>query len=126
MNEKAAIKSKQFPEIFDPKVKKPRNFDAFDEAYTAPAHGFENAMDYWTKSSSLQHLPKLNRPTLLVNALDDSFLSKECFPRELAKEHQYLHLEIPEYGGHIGFVGQNKQGHYWPEKRAFEFLDKLV
>lgn len=126
LNEKAAIKSKQFPEIFDLQLKKPRNFDAFDEAYTAPAHGFESAMEYWTKSSSLQHLPQLDRPVLLVNALDDSFLSKECFPKDLAQEHQYLHLEIPEYGGHIGFVGQNKQGPYWPEKRTFEFLDKLV
>ncbi|MCH2082577.1 MAG: alpha/beta fold hydrolase [Saprospiraceae bacterium] len=126
LNEKARIKSEQFPEVFGSQLKKPRNFDAFDEAYTAPAHGFKSAMDYWTMSSSLQHLPQLDRPTLLVNALDDSFLSKECFPIDLAKGHQYLHLEIPEHGGHIGFVGHNKQGHYWPEKRAFEFLNKLI
>ncbi len=48
-------------------------------------------------------LKQISVPTLLINALNDSFLSKECYPIEEAKSNPNLFLEMPKYGGHVGF-----------------------
>ena len=93
----------------------------FDEYYTAPAHGFENAMDYYTKSSSKQFLNNIQVPTLLLNAKDDSFLNEGCYPKEIAKNHNYLYLEMPEEGGHVGFITGKKMT--FNEKRTLAFFN---
>mgnify|MGYP000094296703 CR=1 FL=1 len=92
----------------------------FDNVYTSKAHGFKDALDYYTQCSSLQFLPNINIPTLIINALNDSFLSPECFPVKEAKESKYLHLEMPKYGGHVGFILKNNI--YYNEQRALAFL----
>lgn len=100
----------------------PANFNEFDELITAPVHGFGSAKEYWEKTSSLQFIPNIKIPTLLVNAQDDTFLSKECFPKELASHHPYFHLETPKYGGHCGFYENDKEGFVWFEKRSYQFF----
>lgn len=103
-------------------VKNARDFPQFDGAATAPIHGFSSALDYYTRSSSLQFLPDITIPTLLLNAKDDSFLSSQCYPIELAREHPMLHLEIPRNGGHVGFVDFRNTPYTWTEIRIREFL----
>lgn len=95
---------------------------AFDTIYTAPAHGFADAYDYYKKSSSLQFLPNIKTPVLILNAKNDSFLSKDCYPTKIASESKIIFLETPKYGGHVGFHITNKL--YYSEKRALEFLLK--
>ncbi|KAB2673607.1 MAG: alpha/beta fold hydrolase [Verrucomicrobia bacterium] len=98
-----------------------RTFREFDERYTAPLHGFGGALDYWTRSSSKAFVGGIRRPTLLVNAMDDPFLVASCFPREEAVRSEWLHLEAPEAGGHVGFVTIGNDGEYWSETRAVGF-----
>ncbi len=93
----------------------------FDEVYTSKAHGFKDALDYYTQCSSLQFLPRIKTPTLIINALNDSFLSPECYPVKEAKANDFLHLEMPKYGGHVGFIQKGK--FYYNEKRALEFFN---
>ncbi len=100
-----------------------KNFRDFDNRYTAPLHGFKNAEDYWEKSSSLYYLDGIKVPTLMINALDDPFLSEKCYPREIAGNHRFLFLETPQHGGHVGFVMFNRKGIYWSEKRAIQFIN---
>jgi hypothetical protein len=94
----------------------------FDNVYTSKAHGFKDADDYYNQCSSLQFLPNIKIPTLIINALNDSFLSPECYPIKEAKENNYLHLEMPNHGGHVGFV--KFKGFYYNEIRALDFLLK--
>ncbi len=122
LNAKLQYKAAQFPSKIELPKRLPRNFDEFDEIFTAPVHGFANAHDYWTRGSSIQWLPSIAIPTLLINAADDSFLSQECFPTEIADAHRYFHLEIPNWGGHCGFVTFNQNGVYWSEERAYQFV----
>ena len=93
----------------------------FDTIYTSKAHGFRDALDYYKKSSSLQFLHNIKTPTLIINALNDSFLSSECYPVKEAKRNPNLYLEMPNYGGHAGFV--DKKNVYYNEKRALEFIN---
>ena len=95
----------------------------FDDFYTSKAHGFIDAYDYYEKSSSLQFLENIKIPTLLINAQNDSFLSEECYPIEAAKRNEYLYLEMPKYGGHVGFY--DSENIYYSEKRMLEFISKL-
>lgn len=92
----------------------------FDEIYTAKAHGFEDALDYYAKCSSLQFLPNIKVPTLIINALNDSFLSSECYPVKEAKNNSKLFLEMPAHGGHSGLI--DKKNVYYNERRALEFV----
>ncbi len=92
----------------------------FDNVYTAPAHGFEDAADYYEKSSALQFLPNITTPVLLLNAANDSFLAEPCFPFDVAKNHKNMYLEVPKTGGHVGFHITNT--HYYSEKRVVNFF----
>ena len=92
----------------------------FDDVYTAKAHGFKDAFDYYEKSSCSQFLPNIKIPALIINALNDSFLSSGCYPVKEAKESANVYLEMPKYGGHVAFI--DKGNVYYNEKRALEFV----
>lgn len=126
LRQKIARKRVQFPHYLpDRKIQSLKNFDDIDSYYTAPVHGYRTAEEYWFQCSSKRFLRSIEIPTLLVNALDDPFLSPECFPVDIAKDHPYLTLEIPKKGGHVGFVEFNSDRRYWSERRAFEFFDEV-
>ena len=103
--------------------KKIKNLMDFDDAYTAPIHGFENAVDYYEKSSSQHFLQHIKVDTLVINALNDPFLSAECLDHSLFDSLERVHFETPTHGGHVGFVTRNKQGKYWSELRALDFCE---
>ncbi len=125
LNEKVLKKRAFFPPNFEIDNKKfPRNFPEFDGRFTAPLHGFESALDYWEKADSRQYLADIQIPALLINAKDDSFLSDKCYPYEAAADSDYLFLETPRHGGHVGFVSFSQNGDYWTEKRAYEFVNQ--
>lgn len=98
-----------------------KNFRQFDDRYTAPIHGFNNAEEYWAACSSRQFISHINIPVLLINAQDDPFLGKGCFPYEEAEQHALFFLETPRYGGHVGFAGWGVD-RYWSEARTFRFI----
>lgn len=124
LHEKIRIKMKQFPGRIDDKgYHLIHSFKEFDERYTAPLHGFESAEDYWAKSSSKGFLHRISIPVLMVNALDDPFLSSSCYPYEEALNNPCFFLEAPRFGGHVGFMGYGNGGNrYWSETRTVQFL----
>jgi predicted alpha/beta-fold hydrolase len=118
---KMEAKAKLFPESFDVRnIRHIRTIKEFDDRYTAPLHGFKDADDYWEKASSLPHLGKLTVPSLLLNALNDPLLTTASFPEEIARDSSHLHLEMPEYGGHVGFLDHRLRG--WHEQRVVSFI----
>ena len=100
-----------------------KNLVNFDDVYTSKAHGFKDAYDYYEKASCLQFLPNIKLPSLIINALNDSFLSAECYPVKEAKQNPNLYLEMPKYGGHVGFI--DKGNVYYNERRALDFINQL-
>ena len=116
-------KQKQHPDKLNTKeINSIKTLIDFDNVYTSRAHGFIDASDYYKQCSSLQFLPKITIPTLIINALNDSFLSPECYPIKEAKQNENLFLEMPTHGGHVGFV--MFKGYYYNEIRALDFLLK--
>ena len=95
----------------------------FDDRYTAPLHGFRDALDYYEKSSCGPFLGKISIPTLLVNSADDPFLAESAYPEQEARASAHLVLEVTKCGGHVGFLAFNGSGEYWSESRAVGFLN---
>ncbi|MFZ9004806.1 MAG: YheT family hydrolase, partial [Robiginitalea sp.] len=121
LREKVLEKQKRFPgRITLEEAGKIRSLRDFDDYYTSRAHGFADAIDYYTRCSSLQFLEGIRVPTLLLNARNDSFLGPHCYPGEVCKNHPRLFFESPDYGGHVGFVGEGT--YYYSEQRSLEFL----
>ena len=115
-------KMSRFPEKMNLKeYQKIKTLLDFDNLYTAPAHGFKDAYDYYEKSSSLQFLANIKAQVLILNAKNDSFLSKDCYPISLAEQSKNIYLETPKHGGHVGFHKSNKT--HYSETRALEFLN---
>jgi uncharacterized protein len=123
LKQKSREKNVLFPNQIDlDKILIAKTFADFDDHFTAPINGYRDAEDYWANASSLPHLPNIKIPALLISAKDDSFLSAKCFPYNLARQHEFLFLETPQYGGHLGFMTTDKQGFLWTEHRAWAFV----
>lgn len=124
LGEKIRAKAAIMPELIsDRGFEEIKNFQQFDDRYTAPLHGFTSAEDYWRRASSKPVLGEISVPTLLVDSADDPFLAAECYPRIEAGHNPMLFLEIPHAGGHVGFMAFNPQKEYWSESRAVAFLN---
>jgi uncharacterized protein len=122
LNEKMHDKARRFPDAYQLRIERPRNFDEFDEVFTAPVHGYQGAQDYWKRASSRDVLHQIEVPSLMVNAEDDTFLSEECYPSKLAQNSNLFHLMRPRFGGHCGFYTPGRHNIYWSEEQAFRFI----
>ena len=122
LSKKMHLKHQQFPNELDvAPLKKVKNLTDFDDFFTSKINGFKDAEDYYLKASSKQFIPNITKPTLLINALDDPFLSESCFPIVEAKENSKFNLMTPSYGGHVGFI--SKGAFYWSEIQILNFLN---
>ena len=97
-----------------------RTFAEFDDAVTAPLHGFRNMQDYYDRCSSVHFLNNIEKPTLVINAYDDPFMTREVIPDEdMLSEH--VTLEISSAGGHVGFVSGGT-----PWRPEFYLPDRII
>jgi uncharacterized protein len=122
LKRKALEKAGRFSQLDAARIKKARTLFEFDEAVTAPVHGFAGAEDYWAQSSSGPYVPRVRVPLLLISAEDDPFIPPECLPRAAAAANARVTLEVHPNGGHLGFVAGPLRPWFWAEWRATEFL----
>ena len=86
-------------------------------------NGFKDAADYWKSSGCISKLSAIRIPTLLISATDDHFLNEDSFPSEIAEKSPFFHFHLSQYGGHVGFWGENKEGWLWSEESAWQFIE---
>lgn len=123
LKRKIRQKALRFPEIvLKQSLHRITSLRKFDDVFTAPLHGFRNASDYYQQCSALQFLSGIRRPTLVLNARNDPFLSASCYPKNGDINSEYLCLQYPLQGGHVGFSPRSKNERYWSEIRALEFI----
>lgn len=126
LKKKIRIKARMRNDLDTSRLARIKTLTEFDDAYTAPLHGFRDAKDYYSQCSSIRFVNDIKTPTLIINTSNDPFLSQECFPAALLEGHPYVKLEILSRGGHVGFTQFNKNGLYWSEQRALEFLSQFA
>jgi len=94
-----------------------RTFWEFDDAATAPLHGFEGADDYYRQSSSAAFIPEITVPTLILHSRDDPFLPADAIPESVMQANPAVTPVISNHGGHVGFVAGSVPflPHFWAE-----------
>ncbi|MBK1691451.1 hydrolase [Ectothiorhodospira mobilis] len=104
-------------------ARRAHTFRAFDDAVTAPLHGFSGVDDYYTRCSCRPRLRGIRVPTLILHARNDPFMTPRVIPAagELSPA---VRLELSEDGGHAGFV--EGWGRYWPERRIPAWFDAMI
>jgi predicted alpha/beta-fold hydrolase len=104
-----------------------RDFIEFDNAATAPLNGFKDALDYYATCANRQYLKHIHRPTLILHAMDDPFMTPDIVPsaEELAPD---VTLELSKWGGHVGFIAADPRGrpYCWAELRIATHLAALA
>ncbi len=104
-----------------------KTFAEFDDAVTAPLHGFDGMQDYYDRCSATHFLHRIERPTLIINSLDDPFMSPAVLPNADKLSEDVL-LEVAEQGGHVGFVdgGTPWRPTFYLPGRIVEFLESYA
>ena len=124
LSKKIIKKKRQFPDKVELRhLLKTTNLYKFDDYYTAPIFGYENAEEYYAKNQSIQWLHQIEIPSLIINAEDDPFLGPLCYPTDLVSDLQSVHLCVPKYGGHVGFV-QSKDDRSWLLEKVARFIEQ--
>ena len=79
---KSLAMAQRFPGLLDPaRIRRVRTMWEFDDAVTAPLHGFAGAADYWTPRVVEAMAARASRvPTLVLNARNDPFIPAESLP----------------------------------------------
>lgn len=131
LRRKAIAKLSRYPDLFDrARLSRARNVFEFDDVVTAPVHGFADARDYYTRSSSRRFLHAIRTPTLLLSAFDDPFLPRAVLAetRDAVASNPCLTAEFHEGGGHVGFVAGSLpwRARYFAEQRVFRFFDQMM
>jgi uncharacterized protein len=123
---KAAGLAARFPEaaarIDLPRARAATTFQGFDDAATAPLHGFAGADDYYARSSSLAFVERIATPTLCLSAQDDPFLPRRVLDEVKERASASVELRTTVRGGHIGFVAGSARPRYWAEETVVAWL----
>ncbi|WP_299872492.1 hydrolase [uncultured Cocleimonas sp.] len=100
-----------------------KTFFEFDDKITAPLHGFKDADDYYTQSSSHQYLSAIEKPTLILHAEDDPFMWKSS-PPTADEISVNISFELSKSGGHVGFISGKYPwaANYWADERILKWL----
>lgn len=92
------------PGLFDcQRMLAARNLYEFDDAFTAPVHGFNGAADYWQRASAKPHLHRIAVPSLLLNSANDPFIPAHSLPKP-HEVSRHVTLWQPAQGGHVGYA----------------------
>ena len=98
------------------------SIEQFDDLYTARIHGFADAKDYYQRCSAKQYLNEIQTDTLIIQALDDPFMTSAVLP--VAEQlPTAVKLEVQQHGGHLGFIsGKLWRPEYWLEQRIIDYF----
>ena len=99
------------------------SFWEYDDRVVAGLYGFLSAEHYYQTSSSRAYLKTIRRPTLIIHALNDPFMTPSVLP-DITELSPFVEMEVSESGGHVGFMSGHFPGRprYWLEERVPAFL----
>ena len=100
----------------------------FDEAYTAPHHGFRDAADYYYRASALRVVDGIRVPALILTAQDDPFVPVGPFREPCVVSNPHITVVMTRHGGHCAFVehANGEYDGYWAEREVVRFATTRV
>jgi predicted alpha/beta-fold hydrolase len=123
-------KAAAFPGSFDlAPLARLRTIRGFDDAYTAPHHGFGDASNYYYQASALRVIDRIRIPALIISAADDPFVPPSIFDDPAVRSNPAIRVEILPHGGHCAFIGARGDGcedGYWAESAIVSFASSFA
>jgi predicted alpha/beta-fold hydrolase len=120
-------KAAAFPGSFDLEaLRRIWTVRSFDEAYTAPHHGFRDAADYYHRASALRVVDRISVPALIITAEDDPFVPAGPCASPAVASNPHVTVVVTRHGGHCAFVERPRDGYdgYWAEREIVRFIDE--
>lgn len=122
-------KAAAFPGLFELNgLRRVRTVREFDEAFTAPHHGFRDAADYYYRASAMRVIDKICVPALILTSADDPFVPTDPFRDPAVTRNPNITVVITEHGGHCAYVERAARGYdgYWAERQVVEFASRAI
>lgn len=132
LRSKLALLVERFPEVRErldlERAHSVTDFRHYDDAVTAPLHGFSGVADYYERCNSLALLPRIRTPTLCLNALDDPFQPPDALERARRAASGMVQVKLSRSGGHVGFVSGSWpwSSLAWAEEAVARFIDESL
>jgi len=102
-------------------LNRPKSIYEIDDQITAPSFGFGTADNYYATQSSKRFLNRIQIPTLLIQAEDDTFIPFDMFRRLPFTENSHLRLLSTAHGGHVGFLSKTAP-RFWLDRTIVNWL----
>lgn len=100
-----------------------RTVRQFDDAFTAPHHGFRDAADYYYRASAMRVIDRIRVPALIITAEDDPFVPSGPFRDPAVTANPHITVVITPSGGHCAYVETSNGIYdgYWAEREIVRF-----
>ena len=102
-----------------------RTITDFDNYYTSRLFGFGTAANYFRTQSSNQFLERIETPTLLVQAKDDTLIPFSAFGHPAFSRNQRLQLVAVDHGGHLGFLARRRP-RFWLDELVMDWIEETT
>ncbi|MDX1396752.1 MAG: alpha/beta fold hydrolase [Gemmatimonadota bacterium] len=121
---KLGEKARRFPGRVSERALRAKTVREFDDAFTAPVHGFDGAADYYERCSASRFVEGVRVPTLLLQSVDDPLVPSTSIPSELIAANPALEPQLTDRGGHVGYLARGDGGDApgWMERRIADYL----
>ncbi len=122
-------KAEAFPGAYDVgPLARLRTIRGFDDAYTAPHHGFGDAANYYQQASALRVIDRIRIPALIISAADDPFVPPSIFDAPELRSNPHVRVEITPHGGHCAFLSERNADDdgYWAESAIVSFASEQL
>lgn len=106
------------------RVARVRHIIEFDEVFTAPRNGYDDAADYYARCSASAFMPAIPVPTLVIHALDDPWIPGAAYQAFDWPGSPNLTPLLPARGGHVGFHASG--GRVWSDDCMLAYLDRVL
>ncbi len=115
---------RHLPFIVDAIKRQPKTMRELDERITARLAGYEDATDYYRRTSASNVIANIQVPTLILASADDPIVPASCFSEQArASWSESVRFLLTKHGGHIGFIGRGQERHWMDGllERWFDF-----
>ena len=119
-------KARAYPGLYDlAPLRRVWTVRQFDDAYTAPHHGFRDAADYYHRASAMRVLDRIRVPSLILTAANDPFVPVGPFRAAADAQHRHVTVVLTDEGGHCAFVERATSDYdgYWAEREIVRFAN---
>lgn len=106
-------------------IEQARTVFEFDDTFVAPRNGYVSADAYYAENAAIGYLARIDRPTLVVHALNDPWIPTESYRTVDWGAYAQVSALLPSGGGHVGFHGRGSVTP-WHDRAIGRFFGRVV